>query len=297
MFVALVLNFLVAFLVLVYHSIRKDMRRGVVRTVLILSAPVVSIAFMVMAQVYNFLFYRRESMTLSIEELSMSLDRVEEVVDVDVQKESDKIPLKEAMLISDHKSRRKVLLEVLKREKDASVLQLIKDATLDDDSEVSHYAIAFVTDKLTEYRNMEEDSSKLLEEYPTVENRIKYIECLCEILKPRFFTEFEQERYTFNLDEQIGILRAESRQEVTGFILKDIIGLWEELENNDKIVEYVEFARDIALTDLEATKLCLKYYYKNSLREEFAKLLNEVKGSTIDIDSEVLDWIRFYNNV
>ncbi len=295
--IVLIINTIIAILCLVLYIVKKDKRRGIACAVFIFVTPAVGILCLSMALLYNAIFYRKTGQELSIEELSMSEERVKEVVDIDVRQESDKIPLKEAMLVTDRKSRRKVLLDILKRQKDDSVLQMIKEATQDEDTEVSHYAITFITDYIAKFREKEEAAAKLLEEYPSVETRIKYIKCLCEILSPGFFTDYEQEKYIYTLDEQVAILREEDKRLVTGTILSNIIKMWYDLDNIEKVHEYVLFARQICDTDLKAVKICLKYYYKTQDRKEFAKLLNELKGSALDVDSEVLDWIRFYNAV
>ncbi len=290
-----IVNAIIAVLCYILYRFKRNKHKAITVSLFILFAPMIGILCIILAQLYNFIFYRKNAKDLSIDELSMSLDRVKEVVDIDIQKEADRIPLKEAMLVSDSKNRRKVLLEILKREKDPAVLSIIKEATKDEDTEVSHYAITFITDTLTSYRKKEEEALYFLEDHPSTVARIKYIDCLCEILQPGYFTDFEQEKYTISLDEQIEILRKEDKNAVDGKLIKNIVELWYQLDNMPKVDEYIALAKEISTKDLVAAKICLRYYYLNQNREEFTKLLLEIKVSTMEIDSEVLDWIRFFN--
>ncbi len=293
----LIINAVFALACLLFYIFTRNTKKGVVSAFFILVTPIVGPLCLFFAQLYNLIFYRKEQMELSLEELSLSDSRIDKVVDIDIEKETDKIPLSEAMLSTDRKNRRKVLLDVLKSPKDEVTLSVIKEAAKDEDTEVSHYAISYITAATTSFRTREEEAFKFLKEYPSVEARVKYIECLCEILSPKFFTEFEQEVYIVSLDEQIRLLRQEDTQAVTGIMLTQIVGLFDELDQQTKVLEYLSYAREIATKDLNATKLCLKYYFKHEDKQNFSQLLQEVKVSVLELDSEVLDWIRFYNTL
>ncbi len=295
LWILLLINLVIALIYYWYHYRKGDKRRGFVCSLFIFAVPGIGFMCLGMAKIYNVVFATLDTMEDHVTNIEEEEEELQELLDIDMEKESDKIPLEEAMLISDRKNRRKVLLDILKREKDETMMRIIKDATTDKDTEVSHYAITFITDSIANFRKKEEAAAKYVKEYPSPEARLRYIKCLYEILQPDYFTRYEQEKYIETLDEQVLLLRKEDKQSVTGIILEEVMEFWYRSEDQEKIEEYLSYAEEIQATDLQAAKLCLKYYYKTGNKEKFKQLLLEIKTSTLEIDSEVLSWIRFYN--
>ncbi len=292
----LLINTAIALGYVIFCAVTKNIKKGIACGIFILVTPIVGALCIFCSKVYIVLYDKFIKLNnIDFDNLTMDTSGIKNFIDVDVEKEIDKIPLNEAMLIADKKNRRKVLLEVLKGEKDDTTLNVIREATFDEDTEVTHYAIAFVTAATSRYRKEETAAAKHLESYPGPDARVRYINCLCDILRPNFFNEYEQETYIINLDKQIKLLKEEDNSRVEGIMLSQIVDLFNQLKNTSKVKEYVGFSREIATKDIHAAKVCLKYYYKSSEAEEFKILLKELKVSTLELDNEVLDWIRFYN--
>ncbi len=291
----LFINTVAALACLIIYFLRKRPLKGVWLSLFILVVPIVGALCLIFAEVYKRVYSKMPVEDLKAEALGLHEIKKEKIIHVDVEKEVDVIPLKEAMLTTDKKNRRKILLEVLKGVKDDSTLSVIRDATLDIDTEVSHYAIAFVTAYTSKYREQEEVAARNLSENPNMDTRLAYINCLIEITKPRFFTEFEQEAYLILLDEQYDILIKEDRNALTGLMLVHIIDSFYYLNRENYVDKYLKIAREMATIDLHTAKVCLRYLYKEEKRDEFLSLLEDVRVSSIEFDNEVLDWIRFYS--
>ncbi len=290
----LYINTVFAVIYFVFFTAMRRYKKAFSEAAFILCAPYVGLTCIVFSTLSSPLLYKNAE-DIRIDELSFSRERVKNLVDIDIERESDKIPLTEAMLVANRKNRRKVLLDILKGQKDLGTMSLIKEATTDLDSEISHYAISYITSMTAKYREQEESALKQLRDNSSTKSRIIYINCLIEILKPEFFTLHEQERYIQNLDAQIKTLMKTDAKAVTGQMLLSLVNFWEGIGEEHRANEYIQFARDKSMTDLQAAKLCLKYYYRKQDKEGFSRLLSEIRTSTLELDEEVLEWIRFYS--
>lgn len=62
---------------------------------------------------------------------------------VDIQKELDVIPIEEALLVNDHVTRRRVMIDVLKEDA-GQYMKVLRTAVQNEDTETSHYAVSAI---------------------------------------------------------------------------------------------------------------------------------------------------------
>ena len=60
------------------------------------------------------------------------------------------------------------------------------------------------------------------------------------------------------------------------------------------IEKWVKRAEDIMEQDLAAAKEVLKYYFKIRNRSGFSEAVRRIKESSLVLDGELLEWVRFY---
>lgn len=70
------------------------------------------------------------------------------IIGEDIEKEVDRVPIEEALMISDTMNRRQLFLEVLKRPDVEDYMGGIRSAMAQEDSEVVHYAASYITDTI-----------------------------------------------------------------------------------------------------------------------------------------------------
>ena len=58
--------------------------------------------------------------------------------------------------------------------------------------------------------------------------------------------------------------------------------------------KWVKRAEDMMEQDLAAAKEVLKYYFKIKNKYGFREAVRRIKESSLNLDSELLEWIRFY---
>ena len=294
--ILLAVNLLAAVIYLVFQISRGQKRKGLVIFLFLLFAPVVGGLFLLCAEGMNLLLFRRRDDRLNEAELSFSKNKIRVITDADIEKEADHVPVEEALLVSDKFSKRQVFLELLKKDDFENSLDTIKGAVENDDMEISHYAATFVTDAVNRYKKKELQMRALCTESSVSSDRIADIRYLCEILLYPIFSIPEQRSYLGRLDEQMEALREENPFALDGEMLSDLISFWEEQGNSSKAEEWMRSARLLSEDDLEAAKLCLQYYYRHGQQREFFELLETVKQSSLELDNEALEWVRYYNN-
>lgn len=294
--ILLVVNLVAAVIYLVFQISRGQKRKGLVIFLFLLFAPVVGGLFLLCAEGMNLLLFRKRDDRLNQSELSFSKNKIRVITDADIEREADHVPVEEALLVSDKFSKRKVFLELLKKDDFENSLDTIKDAVENDDMEISHYAATFVTDAVNRYKKKELQMRMLCMNSQEINDRISYIRYLCEILGYHIFSIPEQRSYLGRLEEQMKTLREENPFALDGEMLSNLISYWEELGDCTKVKEWMLSARLLSEDDLEAAKLCLQYYYRHGKQREFFELLEAVKQSSLELDNEALEWVRYYNN-
>jgi len=112
----LIINACLALTYFIYRGLfRRELKKAILMTVFMVFTPVVGVLFLVGSEAVNLLLFRKKDRPLDGDELSFSKKRVRMIIDDDIEKEVDRVPIDEALLISDTMNRRQMFLEVLKR--------------------------------------------------------------------------------------------------------------------------------------------------------------------------------------
>lgn len=290
----LILNLIAAVVYLVFHLRRGDRKKGLVVFAFMLVVPVVGPLFLGCAQLLLTIVHQHRKRDVNLSELSFNKKRVRVLSSADIEKEVNRVPIEEALLVSGKSNKRGAFIDLLKEDDYEASLQVIRNAVEDDDMEISHYAAAFVTDTVARYKEQEASYRRLVQEAPTLENLGRYVDFMQDILQQKLFSVSEQRLYAELLDEYAHILYEKDSSALGEKTMACMVELWRQLGSEQKAEEWIGIARPRCLDSLDAFKLCAKYYFSLRDKDAFFKLIDEVKKSSLILDSEALDWIRFY---
>ena len=191
-------------------------------------------------------------------------------------------------------NRRQLFLEVLKRPDVEEYMGGIHNAMAQEDSEVVHYAASYITDTIAKYKDTEKRLRTIYEESKESDTLLLYLQFCDNMLHKKVFSEPEQKIYLNFFEGYMEELYQKDKTKVNGNMLADIIELRNEYQDAGGIEKWVKRAEDIMEQDLAAAKEVLKYYFKIRNRSGFSEAVRRIKESSLVLDGELLEWVRFY---
>lgn len=289
------INFILVICFCVYMCIwKKNRHQGLMLSLFMLVTPIVGAVFLIIAALANKIFFRQKDDLLSEEELSFSKKRTRMIISDDLEKEEDVVPLDEALRISDTMNRRQAFLEVLKRGDVEDYTSGICSAMSQEDTEVVHYAASYITDTIAKYKENERRLRELCAKENSVEVLQQYLSFCGNILRKNIFTQPEEQRYLEFYEIHMEELYQMDKDKVDGVMMSQLLELKKKDTAADK-EKWILRAKEKCATDIDACKMVLKYYYEKQDKEKFLSALEEIKQSDLVLDSELLEWIRFFS--
>ena len=288
-------NTLIGIIYLISRLIKKDYKRGAIMTVFIILTPPIGTLYLTISWIIYQVYFKNRTGILSIEELSLRKDKIEVTEKDDYITALNKVPLEEALIVSERKETRRLILNVLKEER-GDYIKSIYGATDNKDSEVSHYAASAITDIMDKFK---EDEKKLRKKYS--ENKQdpqiaeEYWECLSGFLMTNILSSVEQKRFLKMLEDLTIELEVNLPEVVRGELYYRIVTLSIDLERMVQAELWTNKALINRKNELESYKAGLKFYYANKELKRFKELLESLKTSSVRLDRETLDMIRFYS--
>lgn len=156
---------------------------------------------------YHSRFHKAGVKPLSLDEMHLSKDdlrlhRIEEDSSV-----GSVIPLEEAMAINDAETRRKLMLDILHQNPD-EYIELLQEARLDDDIEVTHYASTAIMEMQREYElSMQQTEKAYMDDPESGEKRERYLHSLQRYIDSGLIDDnvvfVYRQRYADLLDSQM----------------------------------------------------------------------------------------------
>ena len=265
--ILLIVNAVTALIYVLIQMGRKKWQRGLTAGLVMLAVPVVGAVFLAISEGINVLLFRKRDFLLDSSELSFNKQRTKTVNAPDIGKSSDQVPVEEALLVSDKKDKRQVFIDLLKKEDYEKSLEVIRQAVEDEDMEISHFASSFISDTVSRYKEQEERLRKNCEDRKE-ESLVRYAEYLLNMLQYDIFSVPERRTYLERLEGAFNRLEEKESSLITGTMLARAMTLWSKLGEPGKEELLVQTAEKYALKDLEALKICLKYYNIGSKRRK-----------------------------
>lgn len=292
--ILLLVNLIIALGYLTLHIRKKETKKGVVNFVTFLAFPYVGFIYMGIAELINLLVFQQRGREINYDELSFSKERMQLVQDLDVVKSLDSVSFEEALMLSNKKDRRQSLMEILKQDDFTNLIDNIKDAVGSEDKEISHYAATFISETSARYKAREQELRRQVKKNPTTENLVTYLSYVREALDTTLFEGLEKERFLVQYDEAAWKLYEHRPDMLLDSHVTGLFQFYINENNADKMEEWLFVIKERSMDSLECFKAYAGYCYASGDKEEFFRLLEDIRRSSVSLDNEALEWVRFF---
>ena len=273
---------------------RKENRRTyLIRFIVMVLCPIVGPLYFLFSYLISVTIFRQ---SVDLEDVVFSKERIKARLKADEERERNIVPLEEALAVSDKKSVRMLMLNVIRGNVKES-LETIMTALDSEDSETSHYAASVLRDELNEFRgNIQKMYSEIKEEEDNEtgceEMLIDYMDM---IFGQKIFDQMEQRRFIMMMDEAGESLYSKNAARFTPERYESICLKLLELKEFEKVQKWCTRLEEQYPDELPAYTCRLKLYFTMNDREQFFGVLDELKQSRIVVDQETLELIRVFS--
>ncbi|MCQ6562657.1 hypothetical protein [Paenibacillus mendelii] len=212
---------------------------------------------------------------------------------METQKELDVLSIEEALLVSEHNTRRKVMIDVLKQDA-INYLEILQTAVSNEDTETSHYAVSAIMEVKRKLTLSLQELSVQYENNKSDEHVLRaYTEVLKGYLRSGFLDERTLRKYKFiylGVLEQYTEISQNARE---AFV--DKVDMELELE---RYAEAEETCRvfEQKYPHVENVYLCyLKVYFTIKSAEKLQHTLLMIKKSPLKLSNHALTMVRFWS--
>lgn len=279
----------------------KERSRSVLlKAGIMLLCPLVGVGFLLVGWVGSHLLFWRE---VQLDDVLFSKERIKPQMPAQEERESNLVPVEEAVVVTDTRSLREMMLQVVRGNVHTSA-SAIALALNSNDSEASHYAAAALQGVLNQFRASTQKNYARIIDVPEDESpeeqaaRLKLaaetLDQILDFLQHRLLFEGEEKQYTAMLDDIGERLLAAVPEQLTVKRLEAIsmrLLAAKDFENCRKwsLRAYASFPGEP-----EPYACLLKLYFTNGEREQFFRVLGELRTSDVSIDQETLEMVRVF---
>lgn len=274
-------------------EILHDNRRTyLIRFIIMVICPVIGPLFFLLSHLLYLAFFWSQ---VDLEDVIFSKDRVRVQLKADEEREMNVVPLEEAISVSDKRSLRTAMLNMLKGDIQQSLASIALALNVED-SESSHYASSVLSDQLNDFRM---NVQKLYLEAQADSSGTEYEEAMIDymdgVLKQRVFSEIEQKRFVHMMAEAAeGIYRKKAsgltEQRYEGVALRLL-----EVKDYDESEKWCLRMAEKYPDGLPSYTCKLKLYFTMRKKDAFFETFNALKKSDVVIDNETLELIRLFS--
>lgn len=212
---------------------------------------------------------------------------------LDVRKESNLVPLEEALLVNDLSSRRRLMLDFLKDDPGA-MMPLLEQAVSNEDTETSHYAVTAVVEikrKLT--LGIQHWSVRYGSGEHTPEVLTEYAEVIRQYMHSGFMDSPTRRSYLSTYASLLGELVAMNH--ATEEVFQAKIDSELQLHRHDEALRYQNlFHNQFPQSELPYLA-ALKLYYELQMKDAFFDTLQSLKQSPVKVSHTGLNVIRYWS--
>ena len=293
--VAVVINTLVALGYMIVMGRKKQLEKGILIGGIMLIVPVGGPLLVFFSYLIFLALKHTKAAYINPEELSFSKEKIRIIEGDSLQRGINKVPIEEALLETDSESTRRVLLDVLKADFESSISILMK-AIESDDSEVSHYASAAISDVLSKFKKHQKEIDEQYRKHMDDEELLTaYRKYVYKYLSYHIFPETEETHY-LELCSELMENTYEHFPKMEAEDYENWIELLLEQDKEEQAKEWLTRMQKIYPENLFTYKAELQYSYRFD-HNNFGKCLQKIKNSQVMLDEDTLELIRFFQNV
>jgi len=272
-----------------------DMNGYYLQVFVMFFCPVVGPVFIIIAHLIYASFLRGG---VDLEDVIFGKDKIKAPRKAEEEIERNRVPLEEALAVSDKQSLRGLMLDVVRGNVQKS-LSSINLALNSEDSETSHYAATVMRDSLNDFRQRTlELYNTFKEDYVQPEEyACMLIEYMNEILPQDLFPEMEQREYVDKMEEACYFLYKddEYKEKLSCEYIEWLAVLLLKLKEYDRVERWSEISTELYPAELSTYTIRLKLAFSRGDRDLFFRVMNELKKADVVIDKETLELIRIFS--
>ena len=287
MFSALLVYYIAAAIYLVFEY-RKSKRNVAVKLMITFFCPFVGFIILY----FMFRKWMNEEQNIPDGLIKKENEQFEILQKIDVDKETSIVPMKDALLLNDNQTKRRMLLDLLKNET-FNRIEILQTALQNDDTETSHYAAAAIQDIKGKLLNSIGEMEYQVEENP---NDLKLLISFGQVIKSYLSTGFLDKRtvkqYSYRYSQIMESIIEKNPKEKEFYIEKincDL--LLGELETAKK---YSQFFLQHCANEEDAYFMSMKLYYSIKDELKFHEVLQMLRQSPVRLTPQGLNKIRFW---
>ena len=290
----LIINLIIVLIYLIWNHIRRKERLGSVwmKAVMMLLCPVVGPMFVLLSFLLFKLF---SSQGMDLSDVVFNKDRTENFLRPDEDMERNMVSLEEALEVTDKKSLRTLMLNVIRGDYQNS-LASINLALNSEDSETAHYAASILQDVLNDFRSKVQEKYLLCQEEneEQVENCVKLVEYMNPILEQQVLTGLEQRSMTQKMQEVLEKAWTLDKIKISSTVYEKVCQRLLEIKDYEKCTLWCDRAMEQYPRVLSSYTCQLKLYFSCGNKEKFFQVMQELRKLDITIDNETLELIRTF---
>lgn len=303
----LIINIVFILLYLLVQLFRKKEKKRscFLRAGVMFLCPIVGPLYFVFGYLFYGLFFL---ISVDLEDVIFSKGRTKGVLHANERKESNLVPLEEALVVTDSSEMRNLMLSVVETDFQKSLSSIIL-ALESGDTETAHYAASVLQDALSRFRahvaeqynlikeedkEQKSEAEEKLEKEQKLDLAEKLVDYMDQLLKQKVFTDMEQEHYVHMMDEICEYLYGEDVKRMTSGRYEAVCLRLLELEDYTGCEKWCVLARETYPNTLSSYSCLLKLYFSSGQREKFFDVIRELSSSSVVVDKETLELIRVF---
>ncbi|WP_028609407.1 hypothetical protein [Paenibacillus harenae] len=280
-----------ALLALIY---RKSVRDWMLRFVLVSVLPVVGWLFPVFLPGHMFK-NRGEKLDEYITKLheDLTLGHLGIHRKIEVEKELNVVSIEDALIVSEHFERRRVMIDLLKQDS-VNYLEVLQTAVSNDDTETSHYAVSAIMEAKRKLSLSIQELSVRYEQNKTDEYLLRtYAEVLKGFMRSGFLDERTMRKYMFTYIEVLEHLIANADH--VEFAFKEKISTELKLgQYTDAEVSCLSYIDKYPHSETAYLSLMELYFTTKSV-SKLQETVTLLKGSSVRLTNQGLTMVRYWS--
>ena len=270
-----------------------DRRKCYITCIVMFFCPVIGEFYFVLSYVFYRLFFRR---TVDLADVVFSKDRVKSLHRGDDEMERNIVPLEEALAVSDKQSLRTLMLNILKGDISDS-LHSVSEALNSNDSETAHYAASALRDELNNFRTGVQDfyTAMKKDDANVGSSGGELLHYMNAFLAQNVFSQLEQKTYVQMMDEVATIMYTKEQTYMKPLYYEWVCMRLLEVKDFENCEKWCLRAKEQYPSELGSYTCLLKLYFEKQQKEDFFRVMKELKSSNVAIDRETLEMIRTFS--
>ncbi|MBH1941529.1 hypothetical protein I5677_11550 [Mobilitalea sibirica] len=283
--------FLNTIFTLIFLLKSKDKKQGILFGTMFFIVPVFGFAIYYIPH-FMFRMIHKTNLYNKDDIISMKL-REDYAARPKVEEELNIVPFDEALAVSQTGEKRNLLLELLKGNM-ADNYKVTMSALEDSDSETSHYAAAATMEIARKLRNeLQKSETVFLQSKESPEKRRDYLDKLYNFIDSGVLSSRDR---LIQMNKYIKLIQETMNEYSTVTLESDYIHLIDFYLELNQLYEAEEVAKN-RLSEFEDEDIymrLLEIYYRLQNKNEFDKVLQRLRNSTVVLSAIGLDQLRFW---